>query len=137
MAVEGYPCDARLGLFRGGRALRKVSLRSPVWCAKVDVSERGRGCLAVAKIRVAVVWCAVVAALLLCAPGAFGAIYVVDTAADVNTPALNCAAAPLDCSLRDALNNAAVNPGADIIQFNIGGGGPQTITVSNTLGELP
>ena len=36
-------------------------------------------------------------------------------------------------TLRQAMTDANTNPGADIIQFNIGGGGAQTITITSSL----
>lgn len=60
------------------------------------------------------------------------ATYVVDRTDDV-AGASACTAAANDCSLRGALNNANANgSGADIINFNVGGGNAQTITISST-----
>jgi hypothetical protein len=58
---------------------------------------------------------------------------VVDTTSDANLTACTLAAA--DCSLRGAINNANGNAGTDTINFNIPGGGPQTINVG--AGGLP
>jgi Right handed beta helix region/Calx-beta domain/IPTL-CTERM motif len=66
------------------------------------------------------------AAVLLClaigAPAAFGATFTVTTTADSGAG-----------SLRQAITDANALPGADQIHFNIGGGGPQTITVLSAL----
>jgi len=59
------------------------------------------------------------------------ATYVVDRNDDVTATA--CTAAANDCSLRGAILNANANgAGADIINFNVGGGNSQTITMSST-----
>ncbi len=59
------------------------------------------------------------------------ATYVVDRNDDVTATA--CTAAANDCSLRGAIRNANANgSGADTINFNVGGGNSQTITMSST-----
>nr|HQU84900.1 Calx-beta domain-containing protein [Pyrinomonadaceae bacterium] len=60
------------------------------------------------------------------------ATYVVDRLDDV-AGATACTAAANDCSLRGAIINANANgAGADVIQFNVGGGNLQTISISAT-----
>lgn len=62
----------------------------------------------------------------------YGATYTVDRADDV-AGATACTAAANDCSLRGAIINANANgSGADVINFNVGGGNAQTITMSST-----
>lgn len=69
---------------------------------------------------------ATLAALLVAATGMVrAATFVVTSTADSNGP--SCGPT---CSLREALNAANNNPGADAIHFNIGGSGVRVITVA-------
>ncbi len=64
------------------------------------------------------------------------ATYTVDRADDA-AGANACTAAANDCSLRGAMNNANSNGvGADIINFNVGGGNSQTINITASLPEI-
>ncbi len=61
------------------------------------------------------------------------ATFIVDRADDVAGATACDPVVPNDCSLRGAIINANANgAGLDIIQFNIGGGNAQTITMSST-----
>jgi CSLREA domain-containing protein len=59
------------------------------------------------------------------------ATYTVNTIADEFDGACDA-----HCTLRDAISSANNNPGADLIQFNLGAGTPK-INVDNSLGPLP
>ena len=65
-----------------------------------------------------------------------GSALVVDTVSDANLTA--CTAAPNDCSLRGAINNANANAGADTIDFAIPGivGNVKIITLGSLLPDL-
>jgi len=61
------------------------------------------------------------------------ATFIVDRTDDLAGATACNAVTPNDCSLRGAIINANANgAGADIIQFNVGGGNAQTITMSST-----
>lgn len=56
--------------------------------------------------------------------------FTVNSSADTNDDA--CTTAPGDCTLREAINAANSTPGTQTIDFNIGSGGLQTITLGST-----
>ncbi|HEX8736351.1 MAG TPA: hypothetical protein VF721_13565, partial [Pyrinomonadaceae bacterium] len=71
--------------------------------------------------------------LFLFISAADAATYVVDRSDDV-AGASACTAAANDCSLRGAISNANANgAGLDTINFNVGGGNAQSITISQAL----
>src|SRR2546422_8582080 len=57
--------------------------------------------------------------------------FVVNTAADADDGL--CSSAPSGCTLREAINAANANPGADTINFNIPGAGVKTIHLTSNL----
>ena len=66
-------------------------------------------------------------------PTAHAATFTVNTADDHDDGVCNAA----DCTLREAINAANANAGADTITFNIGSGGPQTALASAPSTEIP
>jgi CSLREA domain-containing protein len=69
----------------------------------------------------------------LASPGpAWAATFVVNTTNDIDDGTCNSA----HCSLREGINAANANPGADTISFNIPGAGPHTISPATGLPVL-
>ncbi len=88
--------------------------------------------MAVAKLRIAGAAIAALAALLVCAPGAWAGTFVVDSNGDTS----HGVCAPANCTLRDAIDAANANTGADQIHFNIAPSGPQEIDVATALPNI-
>ena len=75
---------------------------------------------------------ALAAGLAACGGGGSGAIFVVNSANDVDDGVCDAS----HCSLREAINAANAQVGTNEIHFDIGGGGVQTISPTSPLPDL-